>query len=198
MAKFWRRQVSTTEWDSGDPWPGFFTPVEALNAFTERRLSPQPGKPSSPVPLRTWPKGPPRPAPSAQGRAQRPVPPRCGVRRPRSIPAPATCHSLRGVHLPIATGGVGLYLNRGRRHFTAVTLQTGFEPRHLVGVKSHVPSSLHPIIYERWPLASVPVYHGRRHHVWLDMCRESRLDEHICLQVSRVGIPLDNVGKRGV
>jgi hypothetical protein len=44
MAKFWRRQVSTTEWDGGDPWPGFFTPVEdTLKAFTEGRLSPQPG-----------------------------------------------------------------------------------------------------------------------------------------------------------
>lgn len=79
-----------------------------------------------------------------------------------------------------------------------------FEPRHLVGVKSHVPS-LHPIIYEGWPLVSVRIYHGRRRHVRLDMGRdrrdiywERRLDEHICLQVSRVGISQDNVGKRGV
>jgi hypothetical protein len=79
---------------------------------------------------------------------------------------------------------------------------TGFEPHHSVGVKPHVPCSLHPIIYEGSARASMGFYHGRRRHVWLDMVwesrRERRLDKHICLQVSRVGISLDNVGKRGV
>ena len=49
------------------------------------------------------------------------------------------------------------------------------------------------------------IYHARRRHVWRDMegvvgdsYRERRLDEHICLQVSRVGVSHDDVGQRGV
>jgi hypothetical protein len=34
----------------------------------------------------------------------KPMRPRCGVRRRRSIPAPATCRSLRGVHPPFVPG----------------------------------------------------------------------------------------------
>jgi len=56
---------------------------------------------------------------------------------------------------------------------------------------------LPPIVYEGCPLLSVRVYRGRCRHVWLVVRRERRLDEHVCLQVGRVGISLDNVGKRG-
>jgi hypothetical protein len=40
--------------------------------------------------------------------------------------------------------------------------------------------------------------YGRRRRALRDSYRERRLDEHICLQGSRVGISQDNIGKRGV
>ena len=63
-----------------------------------------------------------------------------------------------------------------------------------------VPTSialLPPIVYEGRTLASVRIYRGRCRHVWVVVRRERRLDEHVCLQVGRVGISPDNVGKRG-
>lgn len=41
------------------------------------------------------------------------------------------------------------------------------------------------------------VDHGRRRRMRLEMCRESRLDEHIGLQVRRGGVSLHDVGQRG-